>query len=80
MIPQILLKLILPKAVDHIAKIFKLNKVLDYVENDNELDHEVKNMGKRIDMLEKIAHPEKNFVVCEKCKGKVEECGEESLE
>ena len=38
MIPQLLLKFILPKAVDHIAKIFKLDKVLSYVENDNELD------------------------------------------
>ena len=38
MIPQVLLKLILPKIVDHVSKIFKLNKVLDYVENDNDLD------------------------------------------
>ena len=38
MIPQMLLKLILPKVMDHVAKVFKLPKVLSYVEQDNELD------------------------------------------
>ena len=38
MVPQLLLKLILPKVVDHIGKLFKLRKVLDYVELDNNLD------------------------------------------
>ena len=47
MIPQILLKLILPKAVDHIAKIFKLNKVLDYVEQDNELDVQMRDVEQK---------------------------------
>ena len=39
-----LIKLILPKAVDHIAKIFKLSKVLNYVENDNELDVQMRDI------------------------------------
>ena len=38
MIPQMLLKLLLPKAADYVAKVFKLDKVLRYVEEDNELD------------------------------------------
>ena len=38
MIPQMLLKLLLPKAADYVAKAFKLDKVLRYVEEDNELD------------------------------------------
>ena len=38
MIPQMLLKLLLPKAADYVAKIFKLDKVLKYVEETNELD------------------------------------------
>ena len=67
------------KVIGMIAKQFKLDKVLSYVENDNELDHQVKAMEKRMNLLEKMAHPKKNFVVCEKCKGKVEVCGEESL-
>ena len=72
--------IIIKKVIGLIAKQFKLDKVLSYVENDNELDHQVKTMEKRIDMLEKVAHPERDFVVCEKCKCKVEVCGEESLE
>ena len=68
------------KVIGMIAKQFKLDKVLSYVENDNELDHQVKAMEKRMNLLEKMAHPKRDFVVCEKCKCKVEECGEESLE
>ena len=36
-----LLKLLLPKAADYVAKIFKLDKVLKYVEEINELDVQV---------------------------------------
>lgn len=48
-----LLKLLLPKVLDHMMKIFKLDKVLSYVEEDNELDHKVKELEKRIKKLEK---------------------------
>ena len=72
--------IIINKVIGLIAKQFKLDKVLSYVENDNELDHEVENIRKRIDMLEKMAHPKRDFVVCDECKCKVEVCGEESLE
>ena len=47
MIPQIVLKLILPKIVDHISKIFKLGKVLNYVENDNELDVQMRDVEQK---------------------------------
>ena len=47
MIPQVLLKLILPKIVDHIAKIFKLGKVLKYVESDNELDVQMRGVEQK---------------------------------
>ena len=56
-----------------IAKQFKLDKVLKYVEEDNELDKKVLEMGKRIDMLEKVAHPKREFVVCNKCKKAIEQ-------
>ena len=52
MIPQVLIKLILPKLIDHMMKIFKLDKVLSYVEEDNELDHKVKELEARIKKLE----------------------------
>ncbi len=46
-----ILKLILPKVSDHLMKVFKLDKVLRYVENDNETDLEVKKHKEHIDML-----------------------------
>ena len=56
-----------------LKKQFKLDKILKYVEEDNELDKEVVGMGKRIDMLEKVAHPKREFVVCNKCKRAIEQ-------
>ena len=47
MIPQMLLKLLLPKAADYVAKIFKLDKVLKYVEEDNELDVQFRDVEKK---------------------------------
>tara|TARA_R110000824_G_scaffold10112_1_gene44893 strand:+ start:749 stop:910 length:162 start_codon:yes stop_codon:yes gene_type:complete len=52
MIPQALIKLILPKLIDQMMKVFKLDKVLNYVEQDNELDHKVKDLESRIKKLE----------------------------
>ena len=52
MIPQVLIKLILPKVLDHMMQVFKLDKVLSYVEEDNELDHKVKDLEARIKKLE----------------------------
>ena len=52
MIPQVLIKLILPKLMDQMLKVFKLDKVLRYVEQDNELDHKVKDLETRIERLE----------------------------
>ena len=47
MIPQVLLKLLLPKVADYVAKIFKLDKVLRYVEDENELDIQVRDIEKK---------------------------------
>ena len=47
MIPQMLLKLLLPKAADYVAKIFKLDKVLKYVEEPNELDVQVRDIEQK---------------------------------
>ena len=65
--------LLIGKAVKLIAKQFKLDKVLSYVENDNELDHKVSGVEKRLDLLEKMAHPQREFVQCEECKCKIKE-------
>jgi len=47
MIPQMLLKFILPKVMDHVAKVFKLPKVLSYVEQDNELDVQMRDIEQK---------------------------------
>ena len=47
-----ILKWVLPKVLDHMMKAFKLDKVLAYVEEDNELDHKVKDLESRIKKLE----------------------------
>ena len=47
MIPQVLLKLVLPKVLDHVMKVFKLDNVLRYVEEDNELDVQVRDIEQK---------------------------------
>ena len=56
-----------------VAKQFKLDKVLKYVEEDNELDKKVLELDKRILELEKIAHPKREFVLCNKCENVMKE-------
>tara|TARA_Y100000310_G_scaffold294940_1_gene325825 strand:- start:1000 stop:1302 length:303 start_codon:yes stop_codon:yes gene_type:complete len=47
MIPQVILKIILPKIMDQVAKVFKLDKVLSYVEQDNELDVQMRDIEQK---------------------------------
>ena len=42
-----LVKLVLPKIMDHFMKVFKLEKILQYVEQPNELDVEMENVNKK---------------------------------
>ena len=48
------------------TKHFKLDKIMSYVFEDNELDEKVKNLEDRLKILENIASSPKNF----KCKYK----------
>ena len=70
-----ILKLIMPKLMDHIMKVFKLDKVLSYVEQPNELDVQMEDVEKKcssIDLkikamedmlieLDRDSHPKKPF-------------------
>ena len=47
-------RMIVQAALKVVAKQFKLDKVLKYVEQPNELDEEVKRLESRIEMLETI--------------------------
>ncbi len=46
-------KLIINSVIKLIAKQFKLDEVLDYVENENDLDRKVKILAKKLKKLEK---------------------------
>ena len=65
--------ILIAKVVKLVAKQFKLDKILDYVENPNELDDEVEKLKERIIKLEVNSHSPQNFVICEICKNKVKE-------
>ena len=63
-----ILKLIMPKLMDHFMQVFKLDKVLQYVEHPNELDDQVANMRIELNILkqhiidlDKVSHPPKPF-------------------
>ena len=63
-----ILKLIMPKLMDHFVKVFKLDKVLQYVEQPNELDDQVADIRRDLKILrqhiidlDKDSHPEKPF-------------------
>ena len=56
-----------------LIKRFKLKKILNYVENDNELDEKCKQLEKRMDLLEKMAHPVRDFVRCKECEERITE-------
>ena len=54
-----LLRFLLPKILDHLLVVFKLDKVLDYVEKPNDLDEKVEGLEDRIVGLERVAHERK---------------------
>ena len=49
-VPMIL-KAIMPRLMDHVAKVFKLDKVLSYVENPNELDIQMENVEEKCSII-----------------------------
>ena len=75
MLPQMVLKFVLPKVMDQVMKVFKLDKVLRYVEEDNELDVQVRDIEKKCtdtgfrltileDMVKELdadSHPQQDF-------------------
>ena len=63
-----------------VAKQFKLDKILDYVENPNdadkridELELDVFSLKANMKNLSEIAHEPREFIVCNTCKKKVKE-------
>jgi len=73
MIPPMLLRFLLPKVLDHLLVVFKLDKVLDYVEKPNNLDIKVEELEDKVTELQRVAHEPKEFVNCDACKQKIKE-------
>ena len=65
--------IIVEKAIKILAKQFKLDRVLKYVDEPNELDEDMKHLKARVDSLEKMAHPQRDFVICNQCKQQIKE-------
>ena len=63
--------IIIEKVIKILAKQFKLDRVLKYVDEPNELDEDMKHLKARVHSLEKMAHPSRDFVICDDCKCKV---------
>ena len=70
---MIISKIIINAVSGHVVKHFKLDKIMKYVFDDNELDETSKNHEDRIKILESMAHPIRNFVACDECKQKIKE-------
>ena len=56
-----------------LAKQWKLDKVLEYVEQPNELDEDMKHLKARVYSLEKMSHIQRDFIICNKCKKQIKE-------
>ena len=63
---MIIPKMLINSVATALTKHFKLDKIMSYVFEDNELDGKVKNLEDRLNLLEKMAHSPKDF----KCKYK----------
>ena len=66
-------KIIVNIVASRLVKHFKLDKIMDYVFDDNELDKEVKNIKSDIKLLKEIAHAPREFVTCCECKKQIKE-------
>ena len=66
---MIIPKMLINSVATVLTKHFKLDKMMSYVFDDNELDNKVKDLEERIGLVERIAHPSKEF----KCNYKIEE-------
>ena len=70
---MILTKLVVNTVASKLAKHFKLDKIMNYVFEDNELDERTNNHEDRIKILESMAHSKREFVTCVKCNQKIKE-------
>ena len=53
--------MLINQVANSLTKHFRLEKIMSYVFEDNELDKKVKNLEDRLKILEKMAHSPKDF-------------------
>ena len=70
---MILSTFVLNKIAAYLVKNFALDKMMSYVFDDNILDKKVKKLEKKVKRLENLSHPQREFVMCNKCKQSIKE-------
>ena len=72
--------IIAKEAVKLVARQFKLNKVLSYVEKPNDADERIDKLEvdmfklqSTINVLQESSHKPRDFVICDECKEKIKE-------
>ena len=70
---MIIPKLLINQVANSLTKHFRLDKVMSYVFDDNELDKKVKHLEEKVELLEKLSHAPREFVICNKCKKQIKE-------
>lgn len=58
---MILSKMLINQIATYLTKHFKLDKIMSYVFDKNELDTKVEELEKRLDLVERVAHTPKDF-------------------
>ena len=66
-------KILINTVANQIGKHFKLDRIMSYVFDDNELDEKVKCLEDKVNLLEKLSHSPREFVTCNKCNKKIKE-------
>ena len=56
-IAKAVLKLIIPDVTEHLLRVFKLDKLVDYMELPNEADRKIKELEYKIKILVDNSHP-----------------------
>ena len=71
MLQAFIAKRILGAVIKKVMEKREIKKLRKYVEEDNELDVKVKEIDKKLKILEKDSHPPQEFICCSRCGCKI---------